>query len=500
MALSRRQLIGYTGAAAITSLASSTLAAPSSQFDDFDAIGLGELVAKRAVSATELLNATIARAEALDPKLNFLARKHYDYARERIARGLPTGPFSGVPWLIKDLNTYIKGTITGNGSRLFANEVASFSSELVKRYEAAGLVIFGKTTVPEFGLTPTTESAATGATHNPWNLAYTSGGSSGGAAVAVAAGVLPAAHATDGGGSIRIPASCCGLFGLKPSRGRVPMGPLHTEGWGGMSVHHAVTRSVRDSAALLDAVAGIEPGSRYAAPTPVRPFLQELAHDPRPLRIALIMTPPSGVSVDPECRRATEAAARLCEQLGHHVEPASLSIDVEALARANYAIIASSVANLLREQSAATGTKIGPDVVEPVTLTYVEMAQKMSGMDVIRANDTLQALAIQVSDFMRSYDVILSPTLAEPPQLLGQLGLDDFQRYIRTVPRFTPYTGIANMTGQPSMSVPLGTSRAGLPIGVLFTGRYGDEATLLGLAGQLERAAPWAARRPPVHA
>lgn len=501
--MNRRSVIGSAVAATAAAAASKAGAALASRHDlpdEHDALGLAELVAKREVSPGELLSAAIARAEAVNPKLNFLARKHYDYARQVIARGVPNGPFAGVPWLIKDLNTYLDGTITGNGSRFYQNNVASFSSELVKRYERAGLVIFGKTTCPEFGLSGTTESAATGATHNPWNPNYTSGGSSGGAAVAVAAGVLPAAHATDGGGSIRIPSSCCGVFGLKPSRGRVPMGPPLTEGWGGMSVHHAVTLSVRDSAALLDAVAGIEPGSRYGAPTPERPYLEEARRDPAPLRIALVMTPPAGSAVDPECAQAAEAAARLCERLGHHVEPVTLPIDADAIGRATFAIIGSSVANMLRTRSAATGIKIGPDVVEPVTLMYNQMAQKMTGMDVVHANDTLQALAIQVAQFMQSYDLILSPTLAELPQPLGQLSLDDVQRYMKTVPPFTPYTGIENMTGQPSMSVPLGMSRSGLPIGVMFSARYGDEATLFRLAGQLERAAPWAKRRPPIHA
>ena len=507
MRATRRSVIAGAAAVAATRAATAkaaTAPAPAADrhawLDEHDALGLGQLVASRAVSPADLLEAAIARAEALDPRLNFLARKHYDYARAVVARGVPAGPFMGVPWLLKDLNTYLAGTVTGNGSRFFAKDTATETSELARRYERAGLVIFGKTTAPEFGLTPTTESAATGATRNPWNPGFTSGGSSGGAAVAVAAGVVPAAHATDGGGSIRIPASCCGLFGLKPSRGRVPMGPPHTEGWGGMSAHHAVTRSVRDSAALLDATAGIEPGSRYAAPTPGRPYLEEAGRDPAPLRIALMTAAPSGSPIDPQCAQAAQDAARLCERLGHHVEPATMPIDLAAIGKASYAIIASSVASTLQARAAATGIPIGPDVAEAVTLMYAGLGAKVSGVDLVRANETMQALAIQVARFMTRYDLILQPTLAQPPQPLGQLGLDDVQRYLRTVPRFTPFTGLANMTGQPSMSVPLGQSRERLPIGVLFTARYGDEATLFRLAGQLERAAPWARRRPPIRA
>ncbi|MFY8194872.1 MAG: amidase, partial [Novosphingobium sp.] len=252
----------------------------SDVLDTHDSLGLADLVKKRKVSATELLEAVIGRTEALNPRFNFMAQKHYDYARKAIAAGLPQGPFSGVPWLLKDLNTYIAGEITENGSRLYKGQRASVTSELVRRIERAGFVIFGKTTTPEFGLTGTTESVLMGPTRNPWNPGHIAGGSSGGAAAAVAAGVIPAAHATDGGGSIRIPASACGLFGLKPSRGRVPMGPMRTEGWGGMSVHHAVSRTVRDSAAILDATHGVEPGSRYGAPTPERPYLQEVGRDP----------------------------------------------------------------------------------------------------------------------------------------------------------------------------------------------------------------------------
>ncbi|HLG89779.1 MAG TPA: amidase family protein [Alphaproteobacteria bacterium] len=464
---------------------------------EHDALGLADLVTRKEVSPAELLELAIARAEEVDRKLNFMAQRHYDFARKAIAAGLPDGPFTGVPWLLKDLNTYIAGEQTGNGSRYYRNNPGKATSELVRRHQKAGLVIFGKTTAPEYGLTPTTESLATGLTRNPWNSDHSAGGSSGGAAVAVASGVLPAAHATDGGGSIRIPASCCGLFGLKPSRGRVPMGPLHTEGWGGMSTHHAITWSVRDSAALLDATSGPELGSRYAAPTPDRPYRDEVGRDPGRLRIALNVATMAGTPVDPECVEAARAAARLCESLGHHVEDAAPKLDLDAIGRAAFAIISSSIATEIQDRKAATGIEPGPDVLEAVTLAYYQIGLKTPGVAYARGNNDLQTAAVTVAQFMERYDLMLSPTVAEPPPMLGVLSLSpaDVSTYFKAVAAYTPFSALQNQTGQPSMSVPLAMSKSGLPIGVMFSARYGDEATLFRLAAQLEQAAPWAGRR-----
>lgn len=466
--------------------------------DTHDSLGLAELVRMRKVSASALLEAAIARAEALNPQLNFMAQKHYDYARKAIAAGLPQGPFSGVPWLLKDLNTYIAGEVTENGSRLYKGQRASVTSELVRRIERAGFVIFGKTTTPEFGLTGTTESVLMGPTRNPWNRERIAGGSSGGAAAAVAAGVIPSAHATDGGGSIRIPASACGLFGLKPSRGRVPMGPLRTEGWGGMSVHHAVSHTVRDSAAILDTTHGVEPGSRYSAPTPERPFLQEVGRDPGKLRIALMLSPYSGAPVDPQVVEATKAAARLFESLGHHVEEAAPKIDMAAIGASSFALMASSVAADCVDRAKALGIELGPDVLERTTLDFVAMGKSYTGMDFARGNNAYQAAAVTIAQFMERWDVILSPTLSAPPLPLGRIGLDTGRSMMdwgREVGTFTAFTGIYNGTGQPSMSLPLAMSQDGLPIGIMVTGRFGEEGLLFQLAGQVERAAPWAGRR-----
>lgn len=467
--------------------------------DTHDSLGLAALVKARKVSPAELLEAAIARAERLDPKLNFMAQKHYDYGRKAVAAGLPEGPFHGVPWLLKDLNTAIAGEVTENGSRLYRGQRASVTSELVKRIEKAGFAIFGKTTTPEFGLTGTTESVAMGATRNPWNPERIAGGSSGGAAAAVAAGVIPAAHATDGGGSIRIPASCCGLFGLKPSRGRVPMGPLRTEGWGGMSVHHAVSRTVRDSAAILDATHGIEPGSRYAAPTPEHSFLSEVGRDPGKLRIALMLRPFSGAPVDPEVIAATVAAAKLLEGLGHHVEEAAPLIDMGAIAASSFALMASSVAADCTDRARALGLTLGPDLLEQTTLDIVAYGKTCTGMDFVRGNNAYQAAAVAIAQFMERFDVILSPTLTAPPLPLGRIGLNTGRSmgdWAREVGGFTAFTGIFNGTGQPSMSLPLAMSQDGMPIGVMATGRFGDEARLFRLAGQVEKAAPWTGRRP----
>jgi Asp-tRNA(Asn)/Glu-tRNA(Gln) amidotransferase A subunit family amidase len=499
MEMTRREAMA--GATALAGLAGTAKAAasPAGPLDTHDAMGLADLVRRKQVSPTELLDAAIGRAEALNPRFNFLAQKHYDYGRAAIAKGLPQGPFSGVPWLLKDLNTYVAGLPTENGSRFFKGYKSDVTSELVRRVEAAGFVIFGKTTVPELGLTGTTENKLTGDTRNPWNPAHITGGSSGGAAAAVAAGVLPAAHATDGGGSIRIPASCCGLFGLKPSRGRVPMGPPRTEGWGGLSVHHAITRSVRDSAAILDATQGPEPGGRYAAPTPAESFLSQVGKTPGRLRIALMLDAPSGAPVDPDCIDAARRAARLCESLGHHVEEAAPKLDVAAIGAASFVLVGASVAADMLDRAKATGIVIGPDVLEPITLGFVGYGQKTTGMDFARANNMLQAAAITMAQFMANYDVILSPTLAAPPLELGRINLTpdvDFMAWGQRTAAFSPFTQIANMTGQPAMSVPLGTAKNGLPVGVMFMGRYGDEATLFCLGAQLEKAAPWKDRRP----
>ncbi len=464
-------------------------------FSHLDGLAQAALVASKQVKPAELLESAIARAEAVNPQLNFMAQKLYDRARNA---PVGTGPFAGVPFLVKDLHVDIAGERAGEGSHLWDGYVPTVNSTLFDRYEAAGLVTFGKTTSPELGLTVTTESAAYGLTRNPWDPSRTSGGSSGGSAVAVAAGIVPMASASDGGGSIRAPASCCGVFGLKPSRGRMPSGPHKTEGWLGMSIAHAVTRSVRDSAALLDATHGVELGARYSAPAPETSFLAATQRAPGKLRIAMMLSPPTGVPVDPEVIAATRATAKLLEDLGHSVEEAQPPLDGAAIAAAFVAVLGVCTAHDVDSRAAQLGRAIREGEIEPVTSMFAHIGRKTSGADIIAANDMFQKTAIIMAQFMSKYDVVLSPVMGKPPIKLGLIDLApaDNARWTAEITTFSPFTSLYNQTGQPAMSVPLAASSTGLPIGMMFAGRYGDEALLYSLAAQLEEAAPWADTRP----
>lgn len=490
--LSRREALMAGASLAVATAAPARAAA--AELESYDMLGLAELIRKRDISATELLEDTIKRADIAQGRYNYMARPLYERAKKSIAAGLPEGPFTGVPFMLKDLNMRLAGERLGQGSNLYSDYRATETSELTRRYEKAGLVICAYTNTPEFGLTGTTESAATGATLNPWNPRHSSGGSSGGAAVAVAAGVVPGAHASDGGGSIRIPASACGLFGLKPSRGRVPMGPPRTEGWGGLSTHHAITRSVRDCAALLDISHGIEPGSRYGAPSPERPYLEEVGRAPGKLRVAYAPVAVGGTKTDPEVAAATAEAARLMEALGHEVEEVTLPGNAAELAAANFALIGPAVAADCDARAAALGQEL-QGLVEPMTYAMIQAGRYFKGTDVARANATLQEHAVTIGQFMQNYDVILQPTMAILPVEIGVASLSSKESMEVWGARVAPlgvYAGMWNATGQPSMSVPFAQSKSGLPIGVMFTGRYGDEALLFRLAGQLEQARPWA--------
>lgn len=468
-------------------------------FDDYvshDALGLAELVRPGETDAVELMETAIARAEAVNPKINAIAHKLYETGRKTAAI-TRSGSFAGVPWVMKDIGHPIAGVPLTSGSRSFADAVSSKDAEKVRRFRAAGLVIFATSTTPEFGLTVTTESKAYGLTRNPWNLEHSSGGSSGGSAALVAAGVLPAAHATDGGGSIRVPASCCGLFGLKPSRGRSPVGHGRTEGWNGLGVSHAVTRSVRDSAALLDATHGGELGSRYAAPpAPEGGFLAALARKPGRLRIALAIEAATGVAVDPECRAAAEQAAKLCESLGHHVEVARPALDARALGGAMGLVIAAHTAATIDGREQALGRRLREDELEQSTWGMVENGRRAKATELIAADNAFMAAAIAVARFQERWDLILSPVLARPPAKIGELSLDQpLAEWGAAIGAYSAYTALQNQTGQPAMSVPLHWTAAGLPVGVQFAARYGDEALLLQLAAQLEQAQPWFGRR-----
>jgi amidase/6-aminohexanoate-cyclic-dimer hydrolase len=474
-------------------------AKPFPDYEAFDALGLAELVRNREVSPEELLEAALLRVERLNPTLNAVVIPMEKEARESIATDLPAGPFRGVPFLLKDLHLLYAGTRTTSGSALFKDHVADHDSELVARYRRAGLVIFGKTASPEFGLSTSTESALFGRTANPWNTAHTAGGSSGGTSSAVAAGIVPAANASDGGGSIRIPASCCGLFGLKPTRARTPSGPDAGEGWSGMSCMHVVTRSVRDSAALLDASHGADVGAPYWAPPPQRPFLDEVGAEPGRLRIALEADAFNGAPVDPDCRAALEETGKLLAQLGHDVEEAHLKIDPEAMGRATSTIMSAHLRALVTDRASNLGRDVEPGDIEAITRIMFDRASERSAEDYSRSLKVIHGLGRQVEGFLQDFDLILSPTMASPPLRLGILSLSnpDLADYGRKIVGTVGFTQLFNASGHPAMSVPLCWNAAGLPIGSQIVGRFGDEATLFRIAAQLEEARPWFDKRPP---
>ncbi|RXH37927.1 6-aminohexanoate hydrolase [Bradyrhizobium nanningense] len=472
-----------------------------SEFGDYDALGLGALVHKGEVSPTELLEEAIGRLNAVDPKLNAVPIRHDDFARQQIEAGLPKGPFCGVPFLLKD-QTLLAGTQTSFGSRAYKGFVPDHSSTFVERCLNAGFTMFGKTATPEYSLDYTTEPVAYGPTCNPWNLGHSAGGSSGGAAAVVAARVLPLAHATDGGGSIRIPAACCGVFGLKPTRARTPQGPDRLEGWGSMSCAHALSLSVRDSAALLDVTQGPELGSPYGLPPPERPYLDEVGRDPGRLRIAFVDRHLDGSAIDEEIATATRTTASLLERLGHFVEekaPPRLSADRSDVSRA---IVYPEIAASLKRRSAELGRPLNTDDFETGTLAEMEIGNGMTALEYIAATQAMRQIGRDLALFFVDFDVLLTPTLCLPPLRLGQLEMKgrDLDAYYRIAGRYAPWTGMFNMSGQPSMSVPLAWSKDGLPLGMLFSGRFGDEATLFRLAAQLEQARPWRRKRPPVAA
>ncbi|CAN5367690.1 amidase [soil metagenome] len=488
-------------------------------YDRHDALGLAELVRRGDVTPAELLEEAIRRADSRNPRLNAIVHRLDDRARAQIRQPLPDGPFRGVPFLLKDIVHRLAGAPYTCGSAALQDYAPPRSSEVVERYLHAGLVPFGSTNVPEFGLMAVTEPEAYGPTRNPWHLAHTPGGSSGGAAAAVAAGIVPMASGSDGGGSLRIPASCCGLFALKPSRGRVPVGPEHGEIWEGAVCSLALSRSVRDSAALLDAIAGPAPGDPYQIAQPERPYLQEIHDTPPRLRIAFSTRSPLGNDVHPECVRAVQQAAALLEQLGHDVNEAAPPIDGLALARAYLTLYfgqtAADVQWIAREFGRAR-----PRQLEASTRALAAVGRSLSSGDYVLTRRSWNTFARTMADFHSEFDVYVTPTIATPPVRIGELkptttqsaalaaagvlragrlllssGL--LERLAFETLGKAPFTQLANITGAPAMSVPLAWSDAGLPIGVHFQAPWGDEATLFRLAAQLESARPWFDRRPP---
>jgi amidase len=466
-----------------------------------DALALADLVRKKEVSPLELVEATIARIEALNPTLNAVITPMYEEARATAKQPLGDGAFAGVPFLLKDLVAEYAGVPMAEGSNFLKGRYTpDQDSELVVRQKAAGLIIVAKTNTPEFGLLPTTEPLAFGATHNPWDTTRTPAGSSGGAAAAVAAGIAPMAHANDGGGSIRMPASCCGLFGLKPTRARNSLGPAMGEAGCGLAAEHAVTRSIRDSAALLDATSEPMTGDPYYPTPPGRPYLEEVGADPGRLRIALNTTPLTGAEVHPDCRAAAEETARLCADLGHEIVEATPDVDgmqmVKRFGDAWTGFFGGLIADLERrlDRTAREGD------FEPATWATFLHAKKQTTAEYLMAVQDLHALSRDVARFFADFDAMITPTQTLPPVPLGYFEYtpDDPRDYVVRLCQYTGFTLMCNVTGQPAMSLPLNWNDQGLPIGVQVVGRYGDEAMLFRIAGQLEAAKPWTNRRPPV--
>ena len=473
-----------------------------------DAIALGEIIQKGKIRPAELLETIIQRIERANPKLNAVIHKMYDQAHEIAEMKPPGGLFGGVPFLLKDLIAEYKGAPFYEGSQAVKGYVSKLDSELVKRQKAAGLIIVGKTNTPEFGLVPTTEPSLYGATANPWDPNLTPGGSSGGSAAAVAAGIVPMAHGNDAGGSIRIPASCCGLFGLKPTRGRNPLGPLFGDMGTGIVCEHAVSRTVRDSAALLDVTSGPDPGDPYQAPPSKHPFLEEVGREVGRLKIGFLTSIPEGWGIEtqlhPDCQSAVRDAAQLCESLGHIVEEiAPEKLSYSNLFKTFGNLFGCLTGHMIAYWEKELGKELAQDKLEPVTWVSYQAGLKRTGADYLCIVEELQRFSRDLALWYDEggYDMILSPTISIPPTKLGafQLMPDDPMRWARMSNTFVALTYIYNITGQPAMSVPLFWNEANVPIGVQFAGRFGDEATLFRLAAQLEQARPWADRRPPIH-
>ena len=476
------------------------------EYENYDALGLAELVARGEVTPVELLEAALVRVEALNDKLNAVVNLAPDQARRLIDEGLPAAPFRGVPFLLKDLGAEAIDFPSHNGSRLFRDTRYTFDSEIYARIKRSGVVTFARTTSPELGIGPTTEAQVYGSpTRNPWNLDRTSGGSSGGSAAAVAAGIVPAAHGSDGGGSVRIPASSCGLFGMKPTRARLPDGPAVGEGWGGMAIDGFLTRSVRDSAALLDAAVGPELGAPYCAPPLTGSFMAALEKPPGRLKVGYTTRSFTGETMHQECRSAVENSAKLLADLGHEVEEAAPDIDVLALMRAWSKIVACGTQLSVREKLHALARPLESGEIEGVTEGACTYAESVSGADYLQAVNHVHGFGRRMAQFLSSYDILVTATLAEPPAKIGRFKPTnkDFLDY-RLGPDgildYSPFTAAFNASGQPAVTVPLHWTGDGLPVGVHFAAPFGKDETLISLSAQLEAAKPWFEKRPQTRA
>ena len=489
------------------------------EYTRHDATALAALVRAGEVTPLELIDAAVRRLEAVNPAINAVVYRMDDEARAGAATVDRDALFAGVPFLAKDLQSDYAGHPTSRGSRLLVNRVMQDDTELVRRVRATGVSVLGKTNTPEFGMLPYTEPALWGPCRNPWAPDRTPGGSSGGSAAAVAAGIVPMAGGGDGAGSIRMPASCCGLFGLKPTRGRTPSGPGRGESWRGAAIEHVLTRSVRDSAAMLDATHGPEAGAAYRIEPPARPFSLEVGADPGRLRIAWTTEPTLGSTVHPDCVEAVTGTVALLEELGHEVVEDTPRVDGPAFAHAFVRMMAGELGADIEDLTAALGRRPRRGELEPLTRCLGLVSRAIPSADFAHAIRTLERTGNAVAAFFTDRDVLVTPTLATPPpvigglpprpiehlqlRVLGAVGSGRAIRMAGLIDRtadgafdFTPWTPVFNISGQPAMSAPLHWNAAGLPIGVHFVARVGDEATLLRLAGQLERARPWFDRVP----
>lgn len=486
-------------------------------YAQYDGIALAQQIRTGERSAQEVLEAALIQLTHQNSAINAIATPLGDAALQQLMHPLPAGPLAGVPILIKDLFTDIAGHPTRNGSRLFQTvPPATRDHTIIERYRQAGLIFMGKTTTPEFGLYPYTESDAYGATRNPWNRAHTCGGSSGGSAAAVAAGIVPIAHGSDGGGSLRIPAANCGVFGFKPSRGRAPCGPYLSEQWQGMAVQHCLTRSVRDSAAMLDIMQGIDWGDVYSCPLPERSFLAQLDQPLPRLKIAISLTPPQGGILDPECRAAVEACATLLESLGHHVEEAGPTLpSVAHLQRAMMVLVAGEMACLIRNLSLFFGRPIRHNEIEAGSWALSRYGERLSAGEFAWNRQFMLRMGRHMADFHQRYDILLCPVMNQLPAKIGQFRLSRteemmsrflmgtlkqdwllgptqlIEKNARRMLDYLGWTAPFNMSGQPAMSVPFGLSAAGLPIGVQCIAPYAQDGLLLQLAREIEQAQPW---------
>ncbi len=489
------------------------------EYDRYDGLGLAELVKKKKVSPAELCEEAIGRIEKRNPALNAVIYPMFDIARKTARGKLPDGPFKGVPFLLKDLISAYAGVPLQSGCRAYRNYIPDHDSELIRRFKNAGFVILGKTSTPEFGLMGVTEPELFGPTRNPWDTDRTPGGSSGGSAAAVASGMVPLASGGDGGGSIRIPSCYCGLFGLKPTRGRNPLGPVNNEGWQGAVVEHVLTRSVRDSAAVLDATQGMDSGSRCVTPSPARPYMKEIATKPGRLKIGFSVESPIGSEVHPECVNAVRKTAKLLKDLGHHVEESKPDVDGMALAKAYFAMYYGETAADIAQSREALGRKPKRSDFEETTWLLGLLGRVTSAEEFVQAIREWSNAARAMARFHEKFNLYLTPTTASPPVKIGELqprGADRIAMMIinrlnlagllkksglaleiglKNLEK-TPFTQLANFTGQPAMSVPLYWTPEGLPLGVQFIAPFGDEATLFRLAAQLEKAEPWFGLRP----